>query len=399
MALQRKSRSHIDVIPLCDDLGARQLRFTGFYGEPRRELRKNSWYLMRFLRAQLDLPWLCAGDFNEVLIVEEHFCMNEWEPWQMAGFQEVVLDCGFLDLGFSGILYTWDNRQEDDHNVKACLDRALGDHKFKETLEETSVKHVPTAFSDHAALIIKLRGMVKGTHQTRKRRAKPLRYEHMWQRHEGYVDFVNQAWDPGIGVGDLASVVASLSELQSSFHVWDRDTFGLVRKKLKSLREDLEEERNSTLYRRPTTRERSLMRELAETLAREEEMEQRSRSDWHKAGDRNTGFFQAKAKARVRTNRIRALKCTDGTVEMVQEHLEDMAVDFYWGLFMAQGNLQPELVCQHAPRKVMAQMCEVLERPFSTVEVETALFQMGPNKAPGADGFTTGFFGCWSRRR
>ena len=36
-------------------------RFTGFYGEPRRELRKNSWYLLRFLRAQSDAPWLRWG--------------------------------------------------------------------------------------------------------------------------------------------------------------------------------------------------------------------------------------------------------------------------------------------------------------------------------------------------
>jgi hypothetical protein len=47
------------------------------------------------------------------------------------------------------------------------------------------------------------------------------------------------------------------------------------------------------------------MRELAEMLAREEEMErQRSRADWLKAGDRNTGFFQEKAKVRGCTNRI-----------------------------------------------------------------------------------------------
>jgi hypothetical protein len=40
VALQSKSRSHIDVALSCDILNGKQWRFTGFYGEPRRELRK-----------------------------------------------------------------------------------------------------------------------------------------------------------------------------------------------------------------------------------------------------------------------------------------------------------------------------------------------------------------------
>ena len=43
------------------------VRFTGFYGEPRTELRKKSWDAIRYLRAQDNLPWICAGDFNEAL--------------------------------------------------------------------------------------------------------------------------------------------------------------------------------------------------------------------------------------------------------------------------------------------------------------------------------------------
>ena len=126
------------------------------YGEPRRERRKNSWYLLRWLRAQNDLPWLCAGDFNEVLAAEEHFGNNEREAWQMAGFQQAVADCGLSDLGYTGLPYTWDNRQEGDRNVKVRLDRGLGDQKFMDVLSETSVKHVPLTHSDHSALLIEV---------------------------------------------------------------------------------------------------------------------------------------------------------------------------------------------------------------------------------------------------
>jgi hypothetical protein len=160
VSLQSKSRSHIDVILSCANLKVRQWRFTGFYGEPRREMRKNNWYLMRFLHAQLDLPWLCAGDFNEVMSAEEHMGLNVREAWQMEGFQDTVADCGFPDLGFSGLSYTWDN-DKGNQNVKAHLDRAFGDHRFLDAMGDTTVKVLPTVFSDHVGLLIEVKESAK----------------------------------------------------------------------------------------------------------------------------------------------------------------------------------------------------------------------------------------------
>lgn len=77
---------------------------------------------------------------------------------------------------------------------------------------------------------------------------------------------------------------------------------------------------------------------------------------------------------------------------MAQDDFERLAREFYQKLFTAQENLQSELICQHVPRKVTPDMCTMLERPFTEEEVEAALFQMAPNKAPGVDGFNAGFF-------
>jgi hypothetical protein len=310
----------------------------------------------------------------------------------MAGFQDAVAECGLMDLGYTGLSYTWDNRQEGARNVKVRLDRAFGDHRFLDMMGDSLVRVVPTVFSDHAGVLIEVRDNAKNNCPG-PRKAKQFRYENMWQRHDAYFDFVNQAWDPGPGEGDLLSVASSLSNLQTAFGRWDRDVFGSVRKNLRRLKTNLEKERSHTMYRGPTDRERSLMRELAEVLAREEEMErQRSRLEWLSSGDRNTCFFQARAKSRARTNRIRALKRADGSEETTQEGIELMAKDFYEGLFTAQENLQPDLVCQYIPRKVTDRMVDMLDSAFTTDEVEKALFQMGPNKAPGVDGFTAGFY-------
>lgn len=44
----------------------------------------------------------------------------------MDGFPDVVSTCGFIDLGFSGLLYTWNNRHDSPDNIEVWLDRGLG---------------------------------------------------------------------------------------------------------------------------------------------------------------------------------------------------------------------------------------------------------------------------------
>jgi hypothetical protein len=76
------------------------------------------------------------------------------------------------------------------------------------------VKHIQTTFSDHEALVLSIQEL--RDNRGRRRKARQFRYKQMWQRHDGYVDFVNQAWDLGIGEGSLLTIVESLSDLQSS---------------------------------------------------------------------------------------------------------------------------------------------------------------------------------------
>jgi len=50
-----------------------------------------------------------VGDFNETLHIEEQMGGNDREEWCMSGFREAVEYCGFSDLGYRGLPFTWDN--------------------------------------------------------------------------------------------------------------------------------------------------------------------------------------------------------------------------------------------------------------------------------------------------
>jgi hypothetical protein len=77
VSMKSFSNTHIDVLIQNDELGELEWRFTGFYGNPERSKRKLSWDLLKYLRREYNNPWICAGDFNEVLHATEQIGGNE----------------------------------------------------------------------------------------------------------------------------------------------------------------------------------------------------------------------------------------------------------------------------------------------------------------------------------
>jgi len=135
------------------------------------------------------------------------------------------------------------------------------------------------------------------------------------------------------------------------------------------------------------------MARLSELLTREEVMEkQRSRIEWLREGDRNTSFFQARSKERVRINRISTLRRDDGSIATNQEALESTSLEFYSKLFTRQEALDPGPVLACIQEKVTPEMNDDLQKPYTAEEVRRALFMMGANKPPSLEFLTAGFY-------
>jgi hypothetical protein len=119
---------------------------------------------------------------------------------------------------------------------------------------------------------------------------------------------------------------------------------------------------------------------------------QRSRVTWLKEGDRNTNFFHQKAIWRARKNKIKKLKDDDGIWQEVPSDMERMATSYFQELFTRDPSLNPDDLVAMTQPKVTEQMNEDLCKDFTDDEIGDALFQIGPLKAPGIDGFPARFY-------
>lgn len=81
VGIQSYSGGHIDaLVTQPDEVG---WRFMGFYGHPCPELGHNSWELLRRLRGLSSVPWVCSGDFNGAISMEEKKEGMD-KPWQIV---------------------------------------------------------------------------------------------------------------------------------------------------------------------------------------------------------------------------------------------------------------------------------------------------------------------------
>ena len=132
---------------------------------------------------------------------------------------------------------------------------------------------------------------------------------------------------------------------------------------------------------------------MDELLYREEMMWlQRSRISWLREGDRNTNFFHRKAAWRAKKNKIRRLKAEDGRYIENKKEMEEMVTTFFKNLYTRDETICPEPLLDMIQNKVNGNMNDALCKPFTDDEISDALFQIGPLKAPGPDGFPARFF-------
>ena len=119
---------------------------------------------------------------------------------------------------------------------------------------------------------------------------------------------------------------------------------------------------------------------------------QRSRTSWLKNGDRNTRYFHGQASQRRRRNRIMGLRNNEGVWVEEKEEVVSNLVGYYENIFTSSQPTHIEEAVTHVPQVITTSMNESLTRTYTEIEVEEALKQMAPLKAPELDGLPPLFY-------
>ncbi|XP_057248181.1 uncharacterized protein LOC130590175 [Beta vulgaris subsp. vulgaris] len=164
-------------------------RAIGIYGWPESGNKYKTWELMGNLKAKCTTPCIMFGDFNEVLCHAEKEGGVPRSERCFDAFHNAIDNCGLVDLGFKGCMFTWQRGTSPASYIRERLDRYLADDDWCTMLPNYSVRHFPIYSSDHAPILLQASNYFE-----RGRRDKMFRFEALWLSREDCGDVISNAW-------------------------------------------------------------------------------------------------------------------------------------------------------------------------------------------------------------
>lgn len=177
-----------------------------------------------------NIPTVLFGDFNEITGLHEKYGGAIRGERAMDAFRSAIDDCGMVDLGFKGNIFTWQRGNSVETVVKERLDKYMANNSWCTMFQFSEVIHFPIYKSDHARILLKF-----GRDKTRHRKGKLFQFESLWLSNDECEKVVGNAWKENVG-DDIHSRVSGVA---NSLACWARVTFGDIQKRILAAERDL----------------------------------------------------------------------------------------------------------------------------------------------------------------
>ena len=144
----------------------------------------------------------------------------------MQLFRDVIDECGFMDLGFSGQRSTWSRHFRDGHSIGERLDRGWATNGFFLLFPGLRINHLHCDSSNHVPILLTLSGLDPPP------RNKPFRFEEMWLFDSRCGDIVEATWRSMHDNDIDDAILTRVERCGRDLAWWDKNCFSNVRREL-----------------------------------------------------------------------------------------------------------------------------------------------------------------------
>ncbi|XP_056851708.1 uncharacterized protein LOC130500775 [Raphanus sativus] len=186
---------------------------------------------------------------------------------------------------------------------------------------------------------------------------------------EEVTSLVDSAWNHN----PLETVIAKLNACRKSIIKWTKERNSKSNQCITEAQKDLEGLLSAAAPDLP--RIEAVNKVLSDAYKEEEAYwRQRSRIQWLKNGDRNTGFFHAATRQRRRQNSFSVLEDDQGVAVYEEEKIAGVVARYYTDLFKTNGNHDFSIVDTVIEQKISPEMNSFLTAIPTSAEIREAMF-------------------------
>ncbi|CAN0855442.1 LINE-1 retrotransposable element ORF2 protein [Linum grandiflorum] len=342
-------------------------------------IRREFWNCFRNLQG-IDQPWMLAGDFNAVAFTYEKEGGNIPSAASLQPFRSMISEHSLMDQGFSGNPFTWTNRKQRDELVKCRLDRVMANTQWTTQFDNINIVHEGIIGSDHAPMTIDLAFVPNQVPAL-------FRFDKRWNADNVCHNHLTELWTSGNTTGE------ALTALREALQTWSKEELANKRRKDKAIKRQIKALEGEWRTEEVIVREQALKRELQDIWRTDEDLwKQTARARWNVDGDRNTAYFHATTKFQKHRNTVIKLKTDNDGWITGRSDLAAHAKAYFEVLFQEHRTEEQTTVLQALPTIVPNSMNNQLTQRVTPAEIREAVFSLGPDQAPGPDGFQGHFY-------